>query len=177
MLARRRLLSLALAGLGLAGVAGAPGPVLAHRAKAALTTIAWNPRSGTLEVVHRLHAHDAEIALNRVEKVAAPDLADLKTRAILALYVEKNFALADAAGAPLALTLVGAEVEMDHVYVYQELALPAPPAELAVRDTIMLDVFSDQLNQVNIDFSADGTGGVRTLMFRGTDDWKTAKRG
>lgn len=166
---RRRIL--ALAGAGLA--AGLVPPAHAHRAKAALTLVRWNKAAGLLEIDHSLHAHDAEIALARIGGVTAPDLSRLEDRARLALYVEERFALTVPGGPALTLRLVGAEPDGANIHVFQEVALPAAPARLRVRNTILRDVFSGQINQVNID-GGGGADQIRTLTFQGGDGEKEA---
>lgn len=143
---RREVLGL-LAGGGL--FMAATG-VAAHRARRSLTTVSWNERARTLEVIHRLHAHDAQQAVMRVLNLAHPDMSAVKPRAVLALYVEERFSLVGADGAPLALDLLGAELDGDHVLVFQERAMDAPPDTIRVRSTVLQDVFADQINDVKI---------------------------
>ncbi|MFV3130325.1 DUF6702 family protein [Niveispirillum sp. KHB5.9] len=161
---RRRLLVLAGAGL-------LAGPAFAHRARSALTLVTWNKAAGLLEIDHSLHGHDAEMALDQIEHVAGPDLSLLEHRARLALYVEARFALSVPGAGPLALKLLGAEQEGDNVHLYQEIALPAPPARLGVRNNILRDLFAVQINQVNFDMSGDPDR-IRTLSFLGGDGEK-----
>lgn len=141
-------------------LAAAPGAT-AHRAKAALTSVVWNERTGLLEITHRLHVHDAREALARVTDLEQPDLGSLEARARLALYVEKHFGLAEPGGDALALELVGAELDGDHVFVFQEAALESPPGALEVRCDFLQEVFPSQLNTVNVEIG----GPVRTLVF------------
>jgi len=143
----------------------------AHRLPESLTTVDWNPASGTLEIIHRLHSHDAELALAQLLEEPGISLLDLRGRAQLALYVEKRFHMAlledGRLGTLLALTMVGVELQGDTVLIYQEFegALPGP---MALRNDVLRDVYPDQVNQVNIDLGA----GVRTLFFRGEDSWQ-----
>lgn len=146
----RRSVLILLTGGGLAAASGA----FAHRAKRALTTVTWNARTQTLEVVHRLHAHDAQQALMSVSGLAHPVLSELEPRARLALYVEKNFVLTHGDGAPLALKLIGAQLDGDHVLVFQEAVLDAVPEGIGVYSTILQDVFPAQVNDVKITLGA-----------------------
>lgn len=160
----RRTLCVGLALVGLMGVA----PVRAHRAKAALATIVWNERTGLLEVTHRLHAHDAQQAL--IDVAGSPRLGfdSVEARARLALYVEERFALTRSGGEPLPLHLVGAELEGDYVFVFQEAEVEEPPTDLEVRCVYLHDVFPGQINTVNGEFG----GPVRTITFAAGDDAK-----
>ncbi|WP_153205758.1 DUF6702 family protein [Niveispirillum sp. SYP-B3756] len=162
---RRSLLALMGGGLLLAAAL----PAQAHRAKSSLTLVRWNAAAKLLEVEHKLHAHDAEVALSQQAGIATPDLSRLEDQAKLALYVEARFSLTPLGGKPLSLKLLGAELEGDHIFVYQELALPAPPKALAVEDGILRDVFRTQLNQVNFDMADGDPAHIRTLTFNGQD--------
>lgn len=168
-LTRRAAMALSGAGLAFAGLARAS----AHRARECVSRVAWVARRGALEVTHRMHAHDAELALADAMGVARPTIDQMIMRARLALYVEARFALADAESAPIPLELLGAESDGVNVYVYQEAFLDAPPAVLAVRDDILRDVFPDAVNLVNLEVGdtlrtltfSEGGAGVQTATF------------
>jgi hypothetical protein len=137
----------------------------AHRAPGSLTTIEFNARSGQVEIVHRLHRHDAELGVGNIVGEPALSLNELRSRAQLALYVEERFRIT-ADGEDLPLDLVGTELAGDYLLVYQERARALPP-RIAVRDDILRDAFPTQVNQVNI---TDGEE-VHTLTFAGDDVW------
>jgi len=151
------VLLLLLAASGLAG---------AHRAPGSLSTVEYNPRNNTTEVVHRLHSHDAELGVGTM--LEQPDLSvlTLEGRAWIALYVEERFKIESTEG-PLPLSLVGAELAADYVLVYQERQGRLPDV-INVRDDILRDAFPEQINQVNIDTN----GRIRSLMFSNSDEWR-----
>lgn len=136
-----------------------------------LSTIKKNPESGAIEIIHRLHNHDAELGIATLLKDRTITLDTLVGRAQLALYVEERFSVAVAVdgkpGEPLPLELIGAELDGEFVLVYQEFN-GRFPAAVAVRDGILRDVFPDQVNHVNI--ALDGR--VRSLTFKDDDDWQ-----
>ena len=146
----------------------------AHRMPGSLSTIKPAASGGHMEIIHRLHTSDAEEGLAAVLNDRTFTLGGLASRARLALYVEEKFVVAAAAdgqiGAPLPLELVGAELDGEFVLVYQELE-SSLPAEIAVRDDILRDVFPGQVNLLNI--AVDGR--VRSLTFAGDDEWLTVK--
>jgi hypothetical protein len=148
----------------------------ADRQPLGLTTIKRSPTSGAVEIIHRLHTHDAELGLNTLLDQRIVSLDTLEGRARFALYVESRFVVASVAdgnvGAPLALELIGAELDGQYLLVYQELRGDFP-ATVAVRSDILRDVFPEQVNQVNIAVGGD----VRTLMFRDDDTWRMADVG
>ncbi|ANO49975.1 DUF6702 family protein [Woeseia oceani] len=142
-------------------------PAGAHRAPGSLSTIDFNAATGMLEIVHRLHLHDAEIGVAAVLDDPRFSLSQLESRARAALYVEERFQIMSD-DAVIGLRLVGAEIAGDYLMVYQERNGPLP-AKIRVRNDILRDAFEGQINQVNI---ASGTT-VRTLTFANDDVWHT----
>ena len=165
MLNRRTLLQTLLAS---AVYTALPIRAWAHRQKQAMSHIEWNARTKMLEVTHDLHAHDAEQALARLGLINTPDITNLRARASLALYIQKNFKLAKLDGQNLHLTIIGAETGATHTHVYMEAEMAAPPTGLLITDTILQDVFADQINQVNITFG----GNVKSVIFASGDGQK-----
>jgi len=143
----------------------------ADRQPGSLSTIKTNPNSGTIEIIHRLHTHDAELGIIAAVGDRSLTLDKLVGRAQLALYVEERFLVAtikdEGIGVPLEIELIGAEMDGEFVLIYQEYRGELPN-QFAVRNDILRDVFPEQINQVNI--AVDGE--VRSLIFRGDDDWR-----
>lgn len=166
------LAALGLAPLGwLANMAGALGPeaAAAHQQKRAISTIAANPRSAKLEIMHQIPVHDAEHAL-RILGAPSPDVVGSEeSRRAFAAYVAARFAL-EVDGAPLTLAFVGSQIEAGSLWVYQEAALPLPGAAIAVNSQILTDIWAEQENRVNLGARTK----VRTLVFRGGDGAKAA---
>lgn len=146
----------------------------AHRMPGSLTTIKTNPASGNVEVIHRLHSHDAELGIITASGDRSLTLDRLEGRAHLALYVELRFKLANVRdgqiGAPLPLETIGAELDGEFVLVYQQLTSDLPRV-MAVRNDILRDVFPEQVNLVNIAVA----GEVHSLVFRDDDKWQITR--
>ncbi len=158
-----------LAGCSLgAGIVLAP-PALAHRSQTVLSTVMWNAASSVLEVTHRMHPHDAELALQQTMGVTQVDITAVKNQAELMLYLEDRFVLIDG-GRRMTLEAVGAEFEGDTLLLYQQCALKTPPAKLAIDDRILRDVFEAQANLVNVRLGQR----TRTFLFSGNDGVKSA---
>ena len=141
----------------------------AHRLKNAFTTVLFNERSGRLEVMHQFYLHDAEQVATEIVGPLTGTGANLfesaEDRQRFAIYVHERFSLFDAAGNRLPLTLRGAEIDGDFLWVYQAMALPQPPvAALSVEHRALRDLWPDQVNTVNV----EGRGPIRTLTFRET---------
>ena len=170
MTASGRMLTRRLAIAGACVLATAP-PASAHRSQSVLTTVNWNAATSTLEVMHRIHAHDAEVGLMQTTgSTENVDITVARNQAQLMLYVEKHFSLR-APGGPIALSPLGAEFQSEAIVLYREAKLKGPPAELAIDDQILRDVFDGQTNLVNVKLDRK----TRTLIFAGKDGVKQAK--
>jgi hypothetical protein len=136
-----------------------------------ISTVKRGASGDTIEIIHRLHTHDAELGVATTLGKRNISLETLVDRAQLALYVEERFVIAAYAdgqiGNRLPLELIGAELDGEFVLVYQEFAGELP-ADLAIRDDILRDVFPEQVNHVNVAVGAE----VRSVTFSGDDDWR-----
>jgi len=148
----------------------------ADRQPGSLSTIKIGKSSGNIEIIHRLHSHDAELGIMTALNDISLSIDHLEGQAQLALYVETKFAVAaideGRIGAPLALNLLGAEVDGDYVLVYQEYSGTLPP-NVAVRNDILRDVFPEQINHVNIAVNQK----VHSLTFKDKDTWQRTRTG
>ncbi|MFM8517579.1 MAG: DUF6702 family protein, partial [Nevskiaceae bacterium] len=52
---------------------------------------------------------------------------------------------------------LGAQLEGDNVYVYQEFPAPKISGRYAVESTLMHDVFPEQINNISLDFAVPRT--------------------
>lgn len=145
-------------------------PALAHRAQTVLSTVTWNAASSTLDVMHRMHAHDAELCLAAKTGAAQVDITVLQNQARLMLYIEEKFVLADA-GKAIKLAPLGAEFEGEALLVYQDCKLAGPPRNLSIDNRLLRDVFEGQTNLVNVRLAER----TRTLLFSGKDGVKKAE--
>jgi hypothetical protein len=143
---RRLLFLLALV---LAPLAGA-GTGSAHQQKIAISTVAMNPRSATIEIAHQVPVHDAEHAL-AAQGVKSPDIiGNARSREAFAAYVTRRFLL-EIDGTPAAPVYVGSEIIRGSLWIYQEVPAPAAgSAKVRVNSQILTDVWARQENRVNI---------------------------
>lgn len=138
-------------------------PAAAHQQKAAITTVAVNPRSGTLEVAHRFYLHDAEHALAELTGRVINLHAASEDRQSFASMVAASFALTEPDGTPVPLQLLGSEVERGYLWVYQEGPGEALVDGLRVRASALREVWPTQINTVNFTTPA----GIASLQFQG----------
>ena len=160
MTTRRRALGFGLAG----GLSLLATPALAHRLARSETDVRIAD-DGEVRVTHVLHLQDAQDALYKAGLIDRPDLGSLRARAKLALYTEKRFALL-VNGDPAPLKLIGAEIEGDSVFVYQQGRIG--DGALLVRNGVLRDLMARQVNSVNV---VRG-GKTVTLEFRRDDGVK-----
>ena len=134
----------------------------AHQIKAAITTVLFNPHTQNIEIMHRFNLHDAEHAVKALFDKKADILDDNATQQAFADYVAQRFALLNADKQPLALKMVGFEVEGKFFWVYQETAEPPHLEGLTIRHDALRDLWPKQINTLNV----EGHGDIKTLTFR-----------
>lgn len=144
-------------------------PTLAHRLARTETEIRIAD-DGAISVVHVYHLQDAQSALFQAKLIDQPDLSSLRARAKLALYTQERFAVAAGDG-PVPLDIIGAEIEGDSVYIYQEGQIQEDQigdGTLTIDARMLRDLIKNQSNSVNI-LRYDQT---MTLEFSGDDGSK-----
>jgi hypothetical protein len=139
-------------------------PASAHQQKITITNVSHNPRTDMVEVIHFVPLHDAEHAL-KSQGIAAPDIVgDIESRRAFVRYLAERFVL-EASGTPVALTLLGSEVDGGNLVIYLEGPSPGLGTDLRLGSQLLTDIWARQENRVNI-----GSGGERkTLIFRAGD--------
>ncbi|QJR82801.1 hypothetical protein CA267_008965 [Alteromonas pelagimontana] len=136
--------------------------VSAHQIKSAITTVLFNPHTANIEVMHRFNLHDSEHAVKVLFDKNADILDDKDTQKAFAEYVTHRFALLDADGQELPLSIVGFETEGKFFWVYQETAQPPQLEGLEIRHDALRDIWPSQINTLNV----EGNGPVQTLTFQ-----------
>ncbi|MFA9275348.1 MAG: DUF6702 family protein [Candidatus Aquirickettsiella gammari] len=131
----------------------------AHRFHAGITDISMNPNSGNTEIVHTFMAHDVEAILENLYQRQF-DLSDPEDVQVFKKYFEKQFVLSAQEGV-LPLKWVGLKVDPNSVIIFQELEQRALPEQVNIRQAVLTDFLSDQVNTLNI----NRNGAIQTLMF------------
>lgn len=154
---RRRLLRVAAAGAATSLLGVWRSDALAHRSHVTLTRVTPNPRTGRWEFVHAIHYHDALrlLAVRGVRDDVQP--ASVEGRARLALEIERGFRWFGPTGVSLQPVTVGAELEGDNVYVYQEMPSPDAGGRYTVETSLLHDVFPEQVNNISLEFALPRT--------------------
>ena len=136
-------------------------PALAHQQKEGLTTVLFNPRTGNIEIMHRIYMHDAEHAVKELFSKKADILKNPDTQRLFAEYVAKNFGLYNELDHPFQLKQVGHEVEGRFFWIYQETEKPAEIGTIKVRHDVLRDLWPSQNNLINF----EGKGNIKSLNF------------
>lgn len=142
---KRLALRVTLAATLCAASAGA----LAHRFHTGITDLSHNERTGSVEVVHTLMAHDVD-ALLAMRGRRPVDVADADGEALLHAYIDEHFYLIGADGKRLPLRWIGLRAGVESVVVFQELEQAPPEAIARVHNDILADFLPNQSNTVNI---------------------------
>ncbi|KQN00502.1 DUF6702 family protein [Sphingomonas sp. Leaf25] len=142
--------------LGLAIVA----PAQAHRGHDSLAVVTL--ADGSVTVSHRFEAHDIEPALAKIAPTAQTSLDDPVALAALEAYVLRRFTLT-IDGKPVALTHVKTDLSHAEVRIEYRGRVPKRAKVVAVRSSVLSDVYRAQVNQVNV---RRGTV-VKSLTLRG----------
>jgi hypothetical protein len=113
------------------------GTACAHRGHAVWTDITW--AGDRFEIVHRMHLADA-ISVNRFmggrEAIEAP-----RSLARVALYVEERFHRLPESGVDRPrFETIGAEIEDDFIFVYQEWVTDLPERFPGLTNRVLLDI-------------------------------------
>ena len=109
--------------------------VSAHRGHGMWTEVAW--AGNGFEIIHRIHLSDALRVLETMETEASVE--SMEGLALLALYVEANFSVSSQSGRATLSTL-GAEIDDDFLYVFQEWLTPLPEQTPVFTSSVLLDI-------------------------------------
>ena len=129
----------------------------AHRQHHVWTEIERNPNTGLIEISHRFHIQDGlHILQDKGPEAAALPIESVEALAHLALYVDQHFALWPRCDSTKirSLELIGAGIDDDFVYVYQEVDLAGQLHELSFSNTMLQDIEPYAASFININSAA-----------------------
>lgn len=146
------------------------GAALAHPYHVSIATAHHRPEEGRLEVSLRLTPEDLDAELERrlgrpIDLDAAPFDPDSEVDRELSRMLRDDFRVTGAEGIRYGVHLVGREVELEHAWVYFEVAVPPKLDGLTLLVRLLFELEASQENTVNL-VDADGR---RTLLFRSGD--------
>ncbi|MBT6031116.1 MAG: hypothetical protein HOH19_00950 [Kordiimonadaceae bacterium] len=121
----------------------------AHRFYASFSQVDMQSAKGTIEITHRIFTHDIEDLLRQYQG-GNGELEDGVIESFLKEYIMQAFAIYDPTGAQIPLTWIAVEVTLNDIFVYQEAPLTKGQQSLVIVDRILMDLFDDQSNTVNL---------------------------
>ncbi len=95
-------------------------PVLSHKLNAAETTIKQNPRTDSIEIVHRFYLHDVNHLMQALGKTKTGTVNDDDKYQAFTQYIIENLNISFNTTQNIPLTFVGSELENKYFYIYQE---------------------------------------------------------
>jgi hypothetical protein len=127
----------------------------AHVQKTAVTRILFNPETSNIEVMHRFLIHDAEHAAQQLFGAGQDLLGSEESRMLFSSYVINRFSVdagfADGSMQALNLEYLGAEIDGQFIWVYQETKILEGITSFSMVNMALRDVWPDQSNLVNIE--------------------------
>ena len=141
----------------LLGTLLAAQPASAHDYHASITDIEYNPRTQSLEVAVKVFMDDLEDALSRQAKSKITySSSSVAVKEQLSDYLKTNLAFELEKGKPLKAKILGSEEDADVVWIYVEVPVQQPAlTHLYVKNAILTDLFSDQMNIVNVNYKGE----------------------
>lgn len=133
----------------------------AHRFYASFSQIDMQPTKGTIEITHRIFTHDIEDLLVRYQG-GASELDDAVIEKFLKDYIIQAFAIYSPEGEMIPLKWIAIEVTLNDIFVYQEAPLGDGQQTLIITNRILMDLFDDQSNTVNLKYD----GKVKSHTFQ-----------
>lgn len=122
-----------------------------HDYHVSVTQIQYNPGTKVLEVSIRIFTDDLEkgLSADNQNKPFAIKNND-QNNPVVAAYLRKHFILTDTHKKTIPLRYVGKEQEEDATWVYLEIPLSNAPAGHSLQNSILTEIFDDQVNMTNI---------------------------
>ncbi|GHA71657.1 DUF6702 family protein [Pontibacter akesuensis] len=148
-------------------------PAAAHDYHASIADVQFDPRTQTLQVAVRIFMDDLENILSRrtKTKVEYNQTSD-QVQKHLADYLNTTLAFEVEKDKPIKHKFIGSEAEADVVWVYLEVLVKQETlTQLYVKNAILTELFSDQMNIVNINYKGKTES---VLLQRGETEKKVA---
>lgn len=122
-----------------------------HAFHTSLTEMRYNAKSKGFEVSLRVFTDDLEKVIsrdNQNKKIVIEN--NDKNDALVEQYVKKHFMLVNATNQLKAIQYVGKEKEGDATWIYLEVPVNEPIVGLKLKNDVLIDMFEDQTNIVNV---------------------------
>src|SRR4051812_38910007 len=145
-----------------------PPAASAHKFYTSFAHLEFNAETKSLEVTARIFADDLEVILTKKNGKAVYLDSTKDVDKLVLSYLQGSFQLKGADGHVRPVEWVGMETKVDTAWVYFEIKLPEGLAGAELRDSILFDLFEEQVNLASFK-EADKKA---ELVFRRGDDFK-----
>ncbi|RSK35521.1 DUF6702 family protein [Hymenobacter metallilatus] len=136
----------------------------AHAYHASIMELRFNPGKQRLEVALKVFIDDLEKELSngKPAPVRTDQLSRTQLDPLLLELLRRSVQFSTRPGTTLPLTLVGLQKEKDAYWLYFTAPLPASATGVTLRHQLLLELFPDQMNIVNL----EAKGQKQSLLFR-----------
>ncbi|MFT5758009.1 MAG: hypothetical protein ACI9LM_002746 [Alteromonadaceae bacterium] len=128
-------------------LSGVAVSIAAHTYFVGLSELSLNSLTDKIEIIHQLTAHDMENAIAEIKHIQFSPEHQSYEKYIQA-YVEEHFQLQHS-GQVITLNLVGIELVRGKVIIYQEALFKNILNGLVVKNSLLVNTYSKQVNTVN----------------------------
>ena len=122
-----------------------------HEFYVSLSQIDYNPENAALEIAVKIFSDDLEAALTAYG--AELENSDLDSSATANRYIDRYLQrclIIEDEGKKVTYQYLGSESEMDVVWCYLEAVDVPQPASLTITNTLLIDIYEEQLNIVHL---------------------------
>jgi hypothetical protein len=135
----------------------------AHPVHTSITQMQYNAAEKTFEVSLRVFTDDLEVALTKENNNQRVRLSDNDANGpLVERYVRKHFGLTNASRQRKPYRYLGKEQEVDATWIYIEIPYNEPVQGSLIQQSMLTDLFDDQMNLVNVSYLAE----KKTVLFR-----------
>src|SRR6476661_6948223 len=143
-----------------------------HAYHGTLTELRYNSEKRSLELSIKVYTDDFEKALSQGQaKPVALSEAGPRPMVLTAAYLRRTLELKTTAGAPLTVQFLGMQPEKDGYWLYCKAPAPAGLAGVQLRQAMLLEVFADEVNIVNVDAGSK----KQSALFRSGHEQETVR--
>ena len=134
-----------------------------HAYHSTITELRYNPAKKQLELSVKVFTDDFEKAISQGQPKTV-SLAEPGPRPLVLAdaYFQRTLQISTVAGARLPMQVLGMQAENDGYWFYCKVALPGPVAGIRLRQAVLIDAFSDEMNIVNV----EANGKKQSALFR-----------
>lgn len=138
-----------------------------HEFHASVTQMQYNPKDHAFEISIRIFTDDFEKALSqesnsKVHLSGSTAGPNDKNDLLIEKYIRSHFSYASPQKQTKTFSYVGHEIEADANWIYLEMPYNEPFKGGLLKNNILMDMFDDQVNMVNIQYQ----GQKKTFVYR-----------